>query len=407
MTLASFIVGKYLRSRKDSRLVSLISVISVGGISIGVAVLIIALTVLDGFELAVSEKITDFNSHIYITGFGKRDIPGPVFVKTEIGNIGKDEISSITPFISKSSIVKSKKYYEGVQLIGLPDSASADISRFIVAGEYDLSLKDNYRGVVVGQKLADKLFVGLGDKLTIFSLMNNKPPSITNPPVVEQFIVRGIFSSGMAQYDDQRLYISFDHAVELLDMGDMVSGYNIKLSDLQNLEKITVQMADALGYPFYVRTIFREHINIFTWLELQKAPIPIILGLITLVAAFNIVGTLLMIIIEKTSAVGTLKSLGASSSQITAIFVRMGIILSLTGIALGNFLAFSLSVIQLNFNIISLPSDVYFLTEVPIDLNPLYYLMVSAIAFVICLLASWIPSRIAARVNPVTALRFD
>ncbi|GJQ63285.1 MAG: permease [Melioribacteraceae bacterium] len=407
MSLASFIVGKYLRSRKDSRLVSLISVISVGGISIGVAVLIIALTVLDGFENAVSEKITDFNSHIYITGFGKRDIPGSLYVKTELGAIGKEKITSLTPFISKSSIVKSKKFYEGIQLIGLPDSASADISRFIVSGEYDVSEKDNYRGVVVGQKLADKLFVGIGDKLTIFSLMNNKPPSISNPPVVDQFVVRGIFSSGMAQYDDQRLYISFDHAAELLDMDDMVSGYNIKLNSLENINELAVEMADALGYPFYVRTIFREHINIFTWLELQKAPIPIILGLITLVAAFNIVGTLLMIIIEKTSAIGTLKSLGASASQITGIFVRMGIILSLTGIALGNFFAFSLSIIQLNFNIISLPSDVYFLTEVPIDLNPLYYLMVSGIAFVICLLASWIPSRIAARVNPVTALRFD
>jgi len=407
MTLASFVVGKYLRSKKDSRLISLISVISIGGISLGVAVLIIALTVLEGFENAVSEKIINFNSHIYITGFGKRDIPGPSYLRLELGSLGKDKIESIIPFISKSSIIKSKKYYEGIELIGIPDSADKGIAEFITYGRFDLSFRDGYSGVVIGEKLADKLLLKTGDKITVFSLLNNQPPSMTNPPVVEQFTIRGIFSSGMAEYDDQRAYISFDVASHIFNMGDMVSGYNVRLFTLDGINELADNIADKLGYPFYSRTIFREHINIFTWLELQKAPIPVILGLITLVAAFNIVGTLLMIIIEKTSAIGTLKSLGADNGQITHVFVRMGVLLSLIGISLGNLLAFSLSLLQLQFDIISLPSDVYFLSKVPISLNPLYYLIVSGIAFIICLLAAYIPSRFAAKMNPVTALRFD
>lgn len=407
MSLTSFVTGKYLKSKKDSRLMSLISVISIGGIALGVAVLIIALTVLEGFEKAVSEKIVDFNSHIYITGFGKRDLFGPEMVKLELGEDLRNEITSLVPFISKSSIIKSNDFYEGVELIGLPDTAGAGIEEFITEGKFSFEGTKNNGGIVIGRKLADRLMLNIGDKITIFSLLNNQPPSITNPPIVEQFIINGIFSSGMAEYDDLRIYISFDQAGEIFRMGDLVSGYNVRVKNTDRIEVLADRMSDRLGYPFYVRSIYKQYINIFTWLELQKAPIPVILSLITLVAAFNIVGTILMIIIEKTSAVGTLKALGADQRAITSIFVRMGIYLSLTGIIIGNVTALLLSIIQVEFNIVSLPSDVYFLSGVPISIDPFNYMIVSGVAFIICLMASYIPARYAARLSPVKALRFD
>jgi lipoprotein-releasing system permease protein len=176
---------------------------------------------------------------------------------------------------------------------------------------------------------------------------------------------------------------------------------------LVNIDKIAQNIQDMFGYPYYVRTIFQIHQNIFTWLELQKKPIPIILGLIIFVAVFNVISTLLMIVLERTGAIGILRSLGANKKLIVKIFLFHGLYLSLIGIAIGTLVSLVFSLLQINYGIISLPGSVYFVTKVPIAINLENYLIVTLVTLVISFLASLLPSFAASRINPITAIKFD
>ena len=211
----------------------------------------------------------------------------------------------------------------------------------------------------------------------------------------------------MAQYDDVYAYVDLNIARQLFGIGDKISGYNIKLNNISKIDSLSNLLQDNLRYPYYVRTIYKIHQNVFTWLELQKEPIPIVLGLIIIVAVFNIIGMLLMIVLEKTSDIGILKSLGATRKLISKIFVLQGVYLAAVGILVGNALALVISMLQKYFNVISLPGEIYFISSVPITFEWQNYLIVSAIAFCLSILASFIPSLIASKVRPLSAIRFE
>ncbi len=408
MSFPFFIVNKYIRSNKFSFFLSFISVIAILGIAIGVTVVIIALSVLDGFDSVISKKIVDFNSHIIISGYGEKDLFDNKKTEDKIKLFINDNNSTISKFISKNSIIKSKKRTEAILLFGIdPNATNLGIENMIVQGAFNLEKPGNLNGIVIGKKLAEKLLIKVGDKITVFSLKNNRLPSYSNQPAIGQFKVTGIYESGMPEYDDLKAYISLSKAKSLMGMNSKISGYNIRLSDLTKLNFITQQLRSNLRYPYYVRTIFQQHQNIFTWIDLQKKPIPIVLGLIVLVAVFNIVGTILMNIVERTSQIGILKSLGASKTQIRKIFLIQGIYLGLIGIILGNLFAFGLSELQLTYNIIKLPETVYFLSSAPMEINILNYLLVSVVAFILTLLSAIIPSIVASNLKPISAIRFD
>jgi lipoprotein-releasing system permease protein len=408
MSVSLFIANKFVKSKRDSNFLSLISIISIVGIALGVTVVIIALTILNGFEYAISEKIEKMNSHIYVSAFGKRDLPDYKNTLAEIENELEPYVESVSPFAMKYAVLKSKRLSEGVEIIGIdPNSNNTEIESYTFEGKLDLSADGELPNLIVGKKLADKLFIDLKSKVTLFGLTKNEPPSVNNPPLIQQFKVAGIYESGMAKYDDINIYTSLKTVQEMFDLDDKVSGFYIRLNDLSKIDSLAADLGDYLGYPYHVRTIYKVHQNIFTWLELQKAPIPLILGLIIIVAVFNIIGTLLMIVLEKTNAVGILKSLGAKRKQIVKVFLYQGIYLSLIGIISGNILALALSIIQKDFDVISLPSSVYFISKVPIVIEWQTYLLISIITFILCIVASLIPSLIAARINPIRALRFD
>ena len=407
MSIPFFIATRYVRSKKDSNFISLISIISIIGIALGVAVLIISLTILNGFEQAITDKIIKFNSHVKITAFGNRNLPDYTNDIPKIEKKLKPFLTSISPFVSKEAIIRSKKMSEGILLTGiLPELDNSNIGEYIIKGDFNFN-SETLPSIIIGKKLAEKLFIDLGDKVTIFTLRGDLPPSYENPPAIKQFLVRGIYESGMSEYDDVNAYIELNTAQEMFDIGKGISGYNIKLNDISKIDSLTAEMNSYLGYPYYVRTIFQVHQNIFTWLELQKKPIPIILGLIIIVAVFNIVGTLLMIVLERTNTIGILRSLGATRRQVIKIFVYQGIYLAVIGVLIGNIIALVLSFIQRDYDIISLPDTVYFMSSVPIAIEWQNYLLVSAIAFMLCFAASLIPSFIASKIQPLAAIRFD
>jgi len=403
MNVSWYIAKNFILSRKDSRFISLISTISIIGIALGVATLIIAISVLKGFEKTITNKVIDFDSHIKITSYRTilpdyhKTLP---LLESQLAGYAPD----ITPFAAKLVIVSYKKKKEGINLIGIgPSKEKPFLVRNLVSGEFSLS----NNSVLIGKKLADKLFIKVGDKITVFALRNDNIPSPENMPNIEKYTVTGIFESGMTEYDDTYAYTSLESAQKLFALGDNITGYNIKLSDISKIDSLTIKLAKTLRYPHYVRSVYQLHRNIFTWIELQKEPIPIVLALIILVAVFNIVGTLLMIVLEKTRAVGILKTLGSKRNQITTIFLINGSIIGVVGIFLGSFFGYLLMFIQEKFNIITLPSSVYFMSRVPFLISADTFILIAIITFLLCILASIIPSYIASKIKPVNALRFD
>ncbi len=402
-----YIAKKYIKSNKDSRFFSLFSVITIIGITIGVAVVILALSVLQGFETSISEKIVNLNAHLKVTGFSNRNLPG---YKEIIPEMKKDfdQIESVSPFTSKLAIIKYKRLSEGISLIGIDTlNDNSNLRRYIVEGKFSTAISGDLHGVIIGKRLAEKLFIKIGDDITIFSIKNDNIPSPENPPAISKFKVTGIYESGMSEYDDLFAYTDLNFTQSFFGMNNKISGYNIKLKDISQIESMEIKLQDYFRYPYYVRSIYRIHQNIFTWIDLQKEPIPIVLGLIILVAVFNIIGTILIIVLEKTGAIGILRSLGATRSTILKIFLTQGTIVSIVGIIFGNLLAFLLSILQIKFNIISLPGTVYFVTSVPLVIEPIHYIVVSSVTLVLSFFSSLIPSYIAANIKTVNAIKFQ
>jgi lipoprotein-releasing system permease protein len=223
---------------------------------------------------------------------------------------------------------------------------------------------------------------------------------------VMQFEVRGLYETGMAEYDETYIYVNLKNAQRLFAVGPMVSGFDILVHDLDSLDNIAQRLPERLGYPYYARTTYQMNRNLFTWIELQKKPIPIIIGLIIIVATVNIIGTLLMMVMEKGKEIGILRALGTDRKKLTGIFLAQGMFIAIVGVILGNAIAFVLCWLELHYRIISLPSGIYFMSHVPIDLNPINFLLVSLLALLMCFLSSIIPSRMAARRDPIRMIKF-
>lgn len=406
MKFPFLIAKRYISSSKGAKFISLISAITIGGIALGVAVLIIAISILQGFEKSIAENIVKFNAHINISGYSSKNLKDYHLIEHKLKYHLDGKYSNFSSYITKNVILSKKDISEGILLNGI-DSNAAEISLNSIIKNGNVSLPKNSNNIIIGQKLADKFSVTIGDKITAFALNNDEPPSLTNLPIVDQFIVSGIYESGMAEYDDIHGYINFETANNFFEFNDEVTGYNIDLYDISKIDSVKKELDDILSYPFYVRTYREINRHIFTWLELQQKPVPIVLGLIIIVAVFNIVGALLMLIIQKTSAIGILKTMGATRKQIIQVFVLQGLSLAILGILIGNMLAFLISWLQNTYGIISLPEQIYYLSHVPISIKFEIYAAISVLGILLSFVSALIPSYIASRIQPITAIKFN
>ena len=405
MSYSTLIARRYLRSRRNAGFFSFIAAIAVLGVALGTAALIIALSVLGGFEREITEKVIDFSSHVQILSFQNQPLFNPTFTdRLLLDSI--PAVKSVSPFVQREALIRSKEGVDGVLLKGIDQPTDNSTTRkYIVEGKYDLIREPGGQAkLVVGKKLAARLGLPVGGRATIFGIGHTIGEGRTR---VMQFMVSGIYESGMSEYDDAYAFTDLESAEELFQLGSAVSGFDLILTHPSDADVVAEKAQDLLGYPYYGRTVFQTYRNLFSWIELQKKPIPIILGLIIIVATVNIIGTVLMMVLDKTREIGVLRSMGATKWGITRIFLRQGLTIALIGTGLGNALALILCVAQLEFRFFSLPSDVYFMTTVPILLRPQDFVLVSALAIGLCLLSALLPARLAARLNPVTSIRFS
>lgn len=408
MKLIALVLKKFLRIQKESKFLSTISFISILGVAIGVIILEIALAVLNGFEKEIENRLIGFNLHIILEGYEGKLVDYNESEINKIKSLVNDDLDGISPFAGQLALVKVKRFKEGVYLKGiLPEYDYSNLSSSIIEGKYLLTYNENFSTIVIGKKLARKIDCKLGDTLTAFSLQSFVLPLDLEHLKMKKFIVAGIFESGMSEYDDANAFIHLNAAQDLFEFDNKISGYEIKLKNPRNADYLSIKLTSALGYPYNARSIFQTYRNIFNWIELQKKPIPIVLALITIVAIFNVISTLLIFVMDKTNSIGILKTIGASSKQIKAIFLLNGFIIGLVGTISGNLIAFVLLIIQKKFDVVKIPEGVYFLDKVPISIEFESFLIVSLVSLFISVLFSFLPARFAAKVDIIKSIKFS
>ena len=302
-------------------------------------------------------------------------------------------------------MIRYKENIEGILVKGIiPGTDLSSGRNKILQGDTSLIPIDTiYSRIIIGDKLANKLGCKIGEKVIVFGL--NGIPSPVNQPRIKQFKIAGIYESGLRDYDDLLIYTDLRTSQKLFEMDTAVSAIEMNVNDITQVDSIAEKIRNTIHYPHYTRTLYQLYKELFTWVALQKAPTPIILGLIIIVATFNIIGTLLMLVLEKTQSIGILKSLGCSNMDIMKIFIIDGMIIGTSGIVIGNIIGLGISLLELKFKFFSLPEQ-YYMKNVPILIQPEYILLISLVTGILIFLATIIPSYIASRFDPVKSIRF-
>lgn len=386
---------RYLVTKRKEKFISLISLISVLGVAIGVAALIVVIAVMTGFDKDLRDKIVGNYSHITVSG-------DPAIESAEYGDIRtllekNPHVRGMSPFIQGQVLIKERERFFGVNLRGIdPESEPrvTKIRQYLTQGTLG-DLKDN--SVIVGRELAGYLGLVRGQEITIYS------------PQGKQFNLKvaGIFASGMYEYDLNLIFTNLKTAQETLALKDRLSGVAVKLDNLYLADKVKEDLEATLGMNYNLKTWTEANQNFFAALELEKLTMFIILALIVLVASFNIVSTLMVMVVEKTKDIGILKALGMSSAQIRKIFTCEGLLIGTAGTLLGTLGGVSLCALLKKYQFIKLPRDIYYIDRLPVSLAWSDIGLIVAAALVITLVATVYPARKAAGLQPVEALRYE
>jgi lipoprotein-releasing system permease protein len=381
--------------------------ISIGGVALGTATLIVALSILAGFEKTLTENIVGYTAHAELLSYNVRGFPDLESTRSYLKK-NVPEIKTLSPFAASEIVLRSSKGVTGLVLKGVERDDSLSMAlRKIVKGGFATTPTDSLPPIVISSGVAKELGTDVGKSLIAFRFhqgMKTREDLLSN---LHKFRVTGIYETGMTEYDNTLAYTTLPSAQEFMHYTPkQATGFSVLGYDINGSRELTEKINRTIRYPFYATSVYDIYQTIFAWIELQKKPIPIILGLIIIVAAFNIISTLLIMVIEKTRSVGVMKTLGASDVQVAQIFLTEGLTISLAGVAIGNIFGFILCYIQSEFHLFKLKSDIYFMSSVPISIEWQHYAIVSAIAIVISLLATLIPARIASRILPLKALKF-
>jgi lipoprotein-releasing system permease protein len=381
--------------------------IATAGVAVGVAALIITLAILAGFEETLTDSVVRYTAHARVAVYGGRPIPDYRSTEKHLKS-RVPEITQVMPFIQREAVLRSPTTVAGVLLKGIVIEDTSIINKHTVfAGSHVLATIDSLAPLILSEGLAKELNTHVGKSLTAIRFFENIKSREQLLDNITRFRVVGIFRTGMSEYDNLHAFTTLEAAQNFVGFSSkQASGFNIMTHSLAEVPQLTRDVGQVLRYPYYIESVYDIGQTIFAWIQLQKEPIPIILGLIIIVATFNIISTLLLIVIEKTHSIGVLKALGATNGGIAQIFIAEGLTIGFIGTILGNLIALILSWLEQHYHFFKLKSDIYFMSSVPISIQWEHYAIVSGIAIVLALTATLIPARIAARMRPLQALRF-
>ena len=412
MSYEFFIAKRYLQSKQHTGFISVVAFIAVGGVILGVAALVIMLSVTNGFSGEVRNRLIGMNAHVSIHRFYGEPIPA--FEELIERASATEGVVAAAPVVEGKVVVSGGKGEDGLFVWGVDPVSFARVSDltehlYDSGGELRLGVLpgSKYPGIVLGRHLAARLRVGIGDQVLLWTLRGMERDDLLRgiTPRLDPFVVTDLFESGMYHYDDNFGFISLDEARRILDLGEAVTNVHLRVADLDEASEIRSRLEREFGYPYRMTDWTQRFPELFEWMELEKWVIFIALSLIIVVAAFNIMSILSMSILIKTPEIGILRAMGARASGIRRIFVYQGAVIGGFGTALGCLCGFAVCWVQARFEIISIPSDIYIISSLPVDMQWLDFVVVSLVSLGICLLASAFPARRAASLQPVAAIR--
>ncbi|HEC98013.1 MAG TPA: lipoprotein-releasing ABC transporter permease subunit [Nitrospirae bacterium] len=398
---------RYLKSKKRRRGISFNTLISTGGVAVGVMALLVVLSVMSGFHEDLRKKILGVNAHIVVLNYtGGIENYGEVI--KELKTLPR--VTGASPFVLGQVMVSEGKRAHGVYLRGIDpayENQTTSLRAHMKEGSLDSLTGDSkLPGIILGSELSDTLGAYMGDEINVISPVQEMGP-MGMLPRVRKFRVVGIFEVGMYEYDTNLALTSLKAAQEFFRTGDAVTGIELRINDIYSAPEVRERVQEVLGPPFYARDWMQMNKNLFSALKLEKFTMFVILTLIILVASFNIISTLIMNVIEKEREIAILKAMGATNRAIMAIFIFQGLMIGLAGTSIGVTGGYLLGYLLNTYEIIKLPSDVYYLSSLPVKMELSDFLAVSLSAIGISFLATIYPAYQAARLNPVEPLRYE
>jgi lipoprotein-releasing system permease protein len=422
MSYELFIGLRYLKAKRKQSFISVITFISIAGITLGVMALIIVLSVMGGFEDDLKKKILGINAHLVVMELS-RGLSEPGLVMGVVNRV--DGVKGSTPYTYNQAMLSSSGGVMGVVVRGIDTDTVGEVTilpQKMKEGKLadinptfrQAALKDELPGIIIGNELAKHLSLEVGDETNVISPLGTTTAS-GSAPRMASFQVAGIFEMGMYEYDSSLIFMSVPNAQSFFKLKDRVTGVEVKIDDIYRADAIKGKILDRLEGPYWVRTWKDMNKNLFSALKLEKVAMFIILTLIIVVAAMNIISTLIMVVMEKGKDIAILKSMGATSASIMKIFMIEGVIIGLSGTALGTFAgvigALNLEVIvgtiEKIFNFKVLAPSVYYIDKLPSRVEPEVVMTIALLSIAISFLATIYPSWQASRLDPVEGLRYE
>lgn len=406
MKLELFIAGKYLRAKRKEGFISLITFLSVAGVTVGVMALVVVIAVMSGAETDFRKRILGLEPHIHVLNYeGKFDNYGQILDTLK----NHEKIRGASPILFAQAMIRSSHSFSGVMVRGIdPENAFNQIKGF---GSNRLKEilhphpeTGTYPGIILGRELANTMGVIKGDKVILMS-----PKGFIGPtghlPSMQRFVVADTFDSGMYEYDSILAYVHLKQAQQLIGAKDKISGIGVWIDDVYEVKQVKETLSKDLAFPFHQRDWMEINQSLFSALKLEKTAMFIILTLIILVAAFNIASALIMMVMEKTKDIAVLKAMGATNRMIRKVFVLKGMIIGVIGTCIGTVSGVVICILLRKYDFIQLP-DAYPFSTLPVQLEYTDVLIIAASAIGICFLSTLYPSFKASKMDPVEALRY-
>ena len=411
------IAWRYLRSRRGSSLLSLISMIAIGGVMVGVSALILIMGVMNGLQRDLREKILVGSPDIRVLTYGeglKMDRWRDVLAQVRTNK----NVVAVAPVVLTQGLIRKhgrNDFTTGAQIAGIEPEAPGvpdvtSIRQHAILGNFRFITADGEkRGAVLGKRLAESLNVWPGDSITIVT----SAPGSTNPltgdpvPIFEDFQVTGIVETGMFEYDNAYLFVALPHAQRMAGLGDAVTGLEVRTRDRWQASEVARELFDMLKFPYRTLDWQEQNSSLFQALKLEKLGMGVILLLIVLVAAFNIVSTLTMVVTDKTREIGILKAMGLPARSVRRIFFLQGLVIGLVGTIGGLLLGLAASVALGHYKFIKLDPSVYFIDHLPVATEPLDVLLTVGASVLVAAVATLYPANQAAKLYPLEAIRHE
>lgn len=392
------------------------------GIALGVAVMIITMAVITGFQQQITKKITTFTAHLQINDYDENPSPepNPIVVDTAVLTSVSEHpnVKHVQAFATKNGILKTKSENEGIVLKGVTKDYDWSYLQPYLSDNAVLTISDTSvsKDMFISNAIATKLNLKLNQKLLVYFMSKKKTTDTTfsgqnyieYEPRVKDFYVKGIFNTGFSDFDKNLVFVDLKQIQKLNYWNpQQVGGYEVYLNDFGRLEQTQEELNDLVGYDLIVNNVKQLQSAIFSWLDMIDVNAVIIMTLMVLVAAINMISALLILILERTNMVGILKALGLANGNVRKVFFYVSLQLLAKGLVFGNMVGIGLCLLQLQFKFATLNSATYYLEYVPINLSAMHVILINAGTIIVCLLMMFLPTLILNKITPVKAIRFS